>query len=143
MNHARKESERDPICQPLCVIRLANAEERFERIVSGNDETCNVDEKLATDVEEDEEEVQGPKAQNHVHLGDRRLLLKILERGIFGKLHSRISARTANLRIANNGRSCSEVNKTARRPMMLEDEYRPLCRAGTFDAELFLGTTWL
>lgn len=44
--------------QPLSVINLACAEQSLERVVTGNDESGNVDEEFSSNVEEDEEEVK-------------------------------------------------------------------------------------
>jgi hypothetical protein len=41
----------------LCIIDLAGTEEGFQRIVARNQETGKIDEKLSSDVEEDQEEV--------------------------------------------------------------------------------------
>lgn len=41
----------------LCVIDLACTEQSLERVVARNNKACKVDEELAADVEEDEEEV--------------------------------------------------------------------------------------
>jgi len=53
-----EEGINDPICQPLSIIHLAGTEKSVEGIVTRNDEAGKVDEKLATDVEENEEEVK-------------------------------------------------------------------------------------
>lgn len=80
--------------QPLGVIDLAGAEESLERVVTGNDETSNVDEELSGDVEEDQEEVETGETKDHVDLGDRRLLLKVVECGVLGQLeHDIVSER--------------------------------------------------
>lgn len=76
----------DPVRQPLSVIDLAGAEQGIERVVAGNDEAGNVDEELAGNVEEDEEEVEAGETEDGVDLGDRRLLLKVVEGGVFGQL---------------------------------------------------------
>lgn len=80
--------------QPLGVIDLAGAEESLERVVTGNDESSNVDEELSGNVEEDEEEVETSETKDHVDLGDRRLLLKVVECGVLGQLeHNIVSKR--------------------------------------------------
>jgi hypothetical protein len=63
----------------LGVIGLADAKEGLERVIGRNDETSRVDEELASNVEEDEEEVEGSQAQDDVDLGYRRLLLEVGE----------------------------------------------------------------
>ena len=87
MIHAREECKRDPIRQPLRVIGLADAEERFERVVAWDDEASDVDEKLASNVEENEEEVEGAQAENHVNFGDGGLPFEVLQTGIFVQLN--------------------------------------------------------
>jgi hypothetical protein len=51
--------------QPLGVIGLASAEEGLEGVVGRDDEAGGVDEELSSDVEEDQEEVQGTEAWEH------------------------------------------------------------------------------
>jgi hypothetical protein len=46
-----------PICQPLCVVYLCNGEESLKRVESGDDKTSEVDEKLTSQVEENEDKV--------------------------------------------------------------------------------------
>jgi len=75
----REEGIDNPVCQPLSIIHLATAEQRFERVVSRENETSEVDEKLASDVEEDEEEVESDEAEEDIDLGDVGLLLEIVE----------------------------------------------------------------
>ena len=77
----------------LGVIDLAGTEQGVERIIAGDDETGNIDQELACDVEEDEEEVEGPETQDGVDFGDRGLLLKVVEGGVFGQLRASPSAR--------------------------------------------------
>lgn len=56
--------------------------------VSGNDEAGEVGQELAAEVEDDEEEVQGGKANDGVDLGYRSLLLKVVESWVLGELRS-------------------------------------------------------
>jgi hypothetical protein len=78
--------------QPLCVIDLAGAEQSVQRVVTGNDEAGNVDEELSSNIKEDQEEVKAGKTKDHVNLGDRRLLLKVVECGVLGQLeHDMVS----------------------------------------------------
>jgi len=89
IDHALQDGEEgidNPVCQPLCVIHLVSTEQCFQRVVSRNDESCKVDKELAPDVEEDEEEVEGDKAQEGIGLGDIGLLFEVVERWIFGEL---------------------------------------------------------
>ncbi len=73
-------------CQPLSIVNLVIAEQCLEGVVSGKDEAGKVDKELASDVEEDEEEVETDKAKEDVDLGDAGLLLEIVERRIPAKL---------------------------------------------------------
>jgi len=70
----------------LSVIDLAGAEESGQRVVAGDNKARDVNEELAGDVEEDEEEVEGSKAQDRVDLGHRSLLLKVVEGGVLRQL---------------------------------------------------------
>jgi hypothetical protein len=72
--------------QPLGVIGLASAEEGLEGVVGRDDEAGGVDEELSSDVEEDQEEVQGTKAEDDVDLGHIGLLLKLLQLRVLGQL---------------------------------------------------------
>lgn len=48
----------DQLCRTyLSVVNFAGAEESVQRVVAGDDESGNVDEELAGDVEKDEEKV--------------------------------------------------------------------------------------
>lgn len=72
--------------QPLGVVGLVGGEESVERVVCRDDETSGVHEELAGNVEEDQEEVEGAKAENNVDLGDVGLLLKLLQLRVLGQL---------------------------------------------------------
>jgi hypothetical protein len=75
-----------PVRQPLGVIDFAGAEQGAQRVIAGNDETGNVDEEGAGNVEEDEEEVQACETKDGVDLGHRRLLFEVVEGGVFRQL---------------------------------------------------------
>ena len=68
------------------VIGLVLGEESLERVVAGDDEASKVDEELASNVEENEEEVQGTETEDDVDLGDGALLLKVVEGRVLGQL---------------------------------------------------------
>ena len=68
------------------IIRLRRREQGIERIVARDDEAGHVGQELAAEVEDDEEEVEGDEADNGVRLGNRRLLLKVVEGGVLGQL---------------------------------------------------------
>ena len=76
----------DPVGQPVGVIGLVLGEESLERVVAGDDEASKVDEELASNVEENEEEVQGTETEDDVDLGDGALLLKVLKGRVLGQL---------------------------------------------------------
>lgn len=68
------------------VIGLGLGEQSLERVVTRDDEASKVDEELASDVEEDEEEVEGTETEDDVDLGDGALLLKVVEGRVLGQL---------------------------------------------------------
>ena len=70
----------------MSVIGLASGEKSLKRVVAGNDEAGKVGKELASDVEEDGEEVKGTDAQDYVDLGDRGLGLEVIESTILGEL---------------------------------------------------------
>jgi len=80
-----QEGVNNPVCQPLCVINLAGAEQGFQRVVTRDDEPGKIYKKLAADVEEDQEEVQSHQAEEDINLGNIGLLLEVVERRVLGK----------------------------------------------------------
>lgn len=72
--------------QPLLIIVLPGSEQRLERVVGWERKAGSVDEELAGDVEEDEEEVEGAEAEHEVDFGDARLLLELVEVRLLGEL---------------------------------------------------------
>lgn len=72
----------------LSVVCGGGAEQSLDRKVARDDEASHVDEELAGDVEENEEEVQGANTKDGVHLGHRGLLLKVVENRVLGKLRA-------------------------------------------------------
>jgi hypothetical protein len=76
----------------LRVVNLAGAKESVQRVVTGDDEAGNVDEELASNVEEDKEEVEAGEAEESVDLGDGRLLFEVVEGGVLGQLEHALSA---------------------------------------------------
>jgi len=88
IDDALKDGEKgvdNPVRQPLSIINLATAEQCLERVVSREDEACEVDEELASDVEEDEEEVESDEAEEDIDLRDVGLLLEIVEDRVLAK----------------------------------------------------------
>jgi len=70
----------------LSIIDLACAEQSIQRVIPWDDKSSDVDQELASNVEEYEEEVHCGQPQKGVHFGDRCLFLKIVEDGILGEL---------------------------------------------------------
>jgi hypothetical protein len=70
----------------LSVIDLAGGEQSVQGVVAGDDESSNVDKELASNVEEDEEEVEAGETEDSVGLGDGGLLLEVVEGGVLGEL---------------------------------------------------------
>jgi hypothetical protein len=75
--------------QPLRVILGARSEESCQRVVSGDDESSKVGEKLAAEVEDDQEKVQGTEADGSVGFGNAGRLLEVVEGGVLGELSRR------------------------------------------------------
>lgn len=70
----------------LSVVGFAGAEQRVQRVVARNDESCKVHEEFASNVEEDEEEVDPGKAEEGIDLWYRGLLLEIVQSRVFRQL---------------------------------------------------------
>jgi len=81
-----QERVHDPVRQPLSVINFTRAEQCLERVVARNDEAGEIDQELASNVEEDEEEVESPKAEDDIDLGHAGLSLEVVEHRIFAQL---------------------------------------------------------
>jgi len=81
-----EEGENNPVRQPLGVIFFGLGEEGGERVVAGNDKSSKVCEELATNVEDDEEEVESSNTDDGIGLGNANLLLEIVQGGVFGEL---------------------------------------------------------
>lgn len=75
----------------LSVIRSTRREEGLEGVVTGEEETGKVDEELASNVEEDQEEVDSNQAEDHIDLGDIGLTLKVVEDRVLGELSEKMS----------------------------------------------------
>lgn len=71
----------------LSVISLAGTEQGLQRVIARDNEARKVHEKLARDIEEDEEEVDAGDSQKGIDLGNRRLLLEVVEGRILGQLY--------------------------------------------------------
>ena len=73
-------------CEPLGIVALSDAEQSLQRVVSWEQESGDVGKKLTSDVEEDKEEIRCDKAKERVNLGNRSLLLQIVQSRILGEL---------------------------------------------------------
>ena len=78
--------EVDAYGKPLRIIRLASREDGLHGPVGREGEASGIDEELAGDVEEDEEEVEGTKTEHDVDLGDGGLRFEVVERRVLGEL---------------------------------------------------------
>jgi hypothetical protein len=76
----------DAYGEPLRVVGLADGEDSLQGPIGREGEASSVDEELAGDVEEDEEEVEGSQAQDDVDFRDGGLRLKVVERWVLGEL---------------------------------------------------------
>ena len=70
----------------LSVIPSTRRKQRLKRVVAGEQETGEINEELATDVEENKEKVHADQAEDHVDLWDGALALEVVEDGVFGEL---------------------------------------------------------
>lgn len=70
--------------KPLSVVGLADREQCFQGIVARNHESGDVRKKLTSDVEEDEEEVECAQSEEGVNLGNRSLLLEVVQGWVLG-----------------------------------------------------------
>jgi len=75
-----------PVREPLCIVRFANSEKGLQGIVAGNHETSNISEQLASDVEEDKEEVGCDQSEEGIDLRNRGLLLQVVQSRVLGEL---------------------------------------------------------
>ena len=80
----------------LSVICSLGAEQSFQGVVARNKEACEIGEEGASDVEEDEEEVDSEEAEEGVDLGNGGLLLEIVEDRVLGELSSCVSTASCN-----------------------------------------------
>lgn len=77
--------------EPLGVIRLPGRKQRLEGVVGRKREAGSVDQELAGDVEEDEEEVEGAEAEDNVDLGHTRLGFQFVEVVVLAELPARFT----------------------------------------------------
>jgi len=76
----------NPVRQPLGVVDGAAGEQRVEGVVGRNDEANCVHKKLGSDIEEDQEEVQGAESEHDIDLGHVGASLKVSEDFVFSEL---------------------------------------------------------
>jgi len=101
-----QEGINDPVSEPLSIVDLASTEKCIERVVAGDDEASNVDKELASDVKENEEEVEAGETEYSVDFGDGGRLLKVVEGGVFGQLLVELRQRLLGSLL---GRHCADV----------------------------------
>jgi len=69
----------DPVGKPLGIVDGVGGEEGVQGVVRRNGKADSIDEELGGNVEEDEEEVKSAEAEDNIDLGNRGLLLKVVE----------------------------------------------------------------
>lgn len=74
--------------QPLGVVDLAGAEQSLQGIVTRNDEACKVHQELATNIEEDKEEVETDQAKESIDLRHAGLSLEVVKDRVLGELRT-------------------------------------------------------
>lgn len=67
----------------LSIVRLPHAEQGVQRVIPRDNESRKIHEEFAGDIEEDKKDVDGGNPKEDVDLRDGRLLLKVVECGIF------------------------------------------------------------
>lgn len=70
----------------LSVVGTTGGEESLHGVVTGQEETGQVNQEVASDVEEDQEEVDADQTQDSVDLGDRGLSLQVVQDRVLGEL---------------------------------------------------------
>lgn len=98
--------------QPLSVILLVGSEESGQGVVAGNDETSKVGQKLAAQVEDDEEKVESANADGGVGLGDARRLLEVVKGGVLGELSGQNRQHPSARAICLCRHRCRDPNET-------------------------------
>lgn len=68
----------------LSVVSSARGEEGLQGVVAGKEETGKVDKEFASNIEEDQEEVDTDETQDHVDLGDGSLALQVVQDRVLG-----------------------------------------------------------
>lgn len=70
----------------MSIIGFARTKQSLKRVITRNEETSKIYEKLPSNVEENEEKVNGDKTEEGIDFRDRGLLLEVVERRVLGKL---------------------------------------------------------
>lgn len=70
----------------MSIVSLACTEQGIQRVVSWDNEACKVDKEFASDIKEDQEEVDADNAKEGIDFGNGCLFLKIIESRILRKL---------------------------------------------------------
>lgn len=72
--------------QPLSIILLGGGEKSVQRVVGRDNIASKIGQELATEVEDDEEEVKSNDANGSISLGDTRSLLEVVQSGVLRQL---------------------------------------------------------
>lgn len=78
--------------EPLSVVRPSSTEQSVQRVVPWKSKSRKVGEELASDVEEDEKEVECNDTQESIYLRNVALLLEVVQGWVFGELRPRLVA---------------------------------------------------
>lgn len=70
----------------MSIVSFTGTKQGSQRVVARDQEASEIGQELATEVEDDEKEVEGGHANDSIDLRDRGLLLDVVEGGIFRKL---------------------------------------------------------
>ena len=76
----------------LSIVGFAGGKQSLKRVVARDNEAGNIDEEGTAKIEDDEEQVDGAKAEDSIDFGNRGLPLKVGEAWIFGQLRRILSA---------------------------------------------------
>lgn len=69
--------------QPLRIVSLAGAEQGLQTVIRRQSEACSVDEKFASNVEKDQEEVECTETKDDINFRHAGLLLEVVEGRVF------------------------------------------------------------
>ena len=100
----------------LSVIRAASCEQRLERVVAGNKEANKVDQEGASNIKEDQEDVDSKQAEDGIRLGHRGLSLQVVEDRVLGELYHGTEQQDLSLRSALQNTSGGGSDKGQKNP---------------------------